>query len=286
MPVLHGLGFAALWRPDLIAGALAVGALYLGGLPPDGANGRRVALFLFGLCALYGAYGTPLAAIAGRWLFSARVAQDMLLAFVAAPLLLGAVPPKWLRACVRRPGARRAVAVLTRPVVAVIVFHGILGLDLASAVVSMLRAHPWMMPVDALILLLASVEMWWPLMVDLPELPQPAPGIQLLYLFVNWLLITLAFAVLTFGDGLPYTAYADAPGAFGLTPKTDRQLGGVLLGGLSHVSYLIALGSIFLRWSRQESVTADPARLYTRLRGAGLNEDEAREVAGLGDRPR
>lgn len=286
MPALGGLGFIALWRPDLMLGALVVGALYLRGLVPERANARRVPLFALGLLALYGAYGTPLAAMAGHWLFSARVAQDVLVAFVAAPLLLGALPPRWLRAAVRRPPLRAVVATLTRPVVAILVFHAILGLDLASPVVGLLRAHPWLMPVDALVLLLASIEMWWPLMVDLPEVPQPAPGVQLLYLFVNWLLITLAFAVLTFGDGLPYTAYAAAPGAFGLTPRIDRQLGGVVLGGLSHVAYLIALGSIFLRWARQESLTAHPARVYSRLRGAGLSEDEAREIAGLGDRPR
>ncbi len=285
MAVLGGLGPFALWRPDLIVGALIAGGLYLRSLPPDRGNGRRVALFAIGLAALYGAYGTPLAAIAGRWLFSARAAQDVLVAFVAAPLLLAATPPRWLRALIRRPAVRRAVATLTRPVVAILVFHGILGLDLASPVIGLLRAHPWFVLPEAVVLLLTSVEMWWPLMVDLPELPQPAGGVQLVYLFVNWLVITLAFAVLTFGDGLPYTAYADAPGAFGLTPKTDRQLGGVVLGATSHIAYLVALGAIFFRWARQESVTANPARVYAQLRGAGWSDAEAKQIAGL-DEPR
>jgi putative membrane protein len=286
---LADAGPLALWRPDLAAGALAVVLTYLrwGMAGPGGLAERawRGLAFLCGLALLYGAFGTPVAWLADHWLLSARVLQEVLVAFGAAPLLLLGLPPRVCRVCLRPTGLRRAARQLTRPVVAVVTFHGLLALDLAAPVVDALRLHPWLVPVQAAVLLAASLLMWCPLLVDLPELAAPGYAVQLLYLFVNWLLVTLAFALFTFGDGLPYPAYAAHASALGISPKADRQLGGIFLGALSHLAYLVALGAVFARWARHEGLTASPTGVYTRLRTAGWTEEEARRIAGLPDAP-
>lgn len=272
-------------RPGPTALVLLAAAAYGWALvrSPLGAAERagRGGAFAAGAAVAWAALGGPVGALVARGVFSARVAQDVLLAFGAVPLCIAGLPAAWVRRALRGRRARRVAAATCRPVPAILVFHAVLFLGLLPASVGLLQRLPALSAAAAAVLAGTAAQMWAPLMVDVPELPGPAAGIQLLYLFFNWLLVTIAFAFLLFDHGLPYDAGSRAVLPFGFTPDQDRQLGAVALGLASHAAYLVALGAIFVRWAEREAATASPGHVYERLRGGGWTDAEARRIAGL-----
>jgi len=266
------------------AGVLAACALLLGaylsgiggrGSAPPAVRARRAACCGTALAVLATAYATPLPGRLSAGPFSLRVLQAVLTGFVAAPLLLTSLPPRWLRGAVRPAPARRVLAALVRPLPALLPFHAELALYLTRPGAAA-AALAW-----APLLLVTALLMWAPLLVRIPGLPDPSVPAQLLYLFANWLVVTLGFGLLLFSAAGPPPAGGPLLGA----ARLDRQLGAVFLGVGSHLAYFVLLTIIFVRWAQQEAVTATPDRLLRGLRRGGWSEAEARHLAGLAAHP-
>jgi cytochrome c oxidase assembly factor CtaG len=276
-------------RPEVVLPLVLLEALQLRGIlrRPAGVGERvaRALAFALGLAAVAAACAGPVGRLVGGGVFSARVAQDVLLTFGAVPLGIVGLPAEWVRAALRPRGVRRVARVATRPAVAIASFHAALFAGLLPVTVGVLGHRPVLSAVAGAVLVATAVQMWTPLLVDVPELRGPALGVQLLYLFFNWLLVTLAFAVLLFDGRLPYDGALHAVLPFGFSADQDRQLGAVILGLGSHIAYLVALAALFLRWADREAATASPGHVYVRLRGGGWTDAEARRIAGLPPRP-
>lgn len=217
-----------------------------------GASARKVTLFSLGVAVLWLGAGWPLHDLAERYLYSMHMVQHLLFTLVAPPLLIAGLPDWLLREILRPKAVSRVVRFLTRPVVALIAFNGVLLFTHWPAVVdASVRSEPLHFGLHVLIVASAFV-MWWPVMSPLPEMPAlPAPG-QMLYLFLQSLAPTVPASFLTFGSTPLYPVYASFPRIWGIDALTDQLIAGLtmkLAGGLILWGFI---GAIFFRWFAQE----------------------------------
>jgi putative membrane protein len=217
-----------------------------------GASGRKVTLFSLGVAVLWLGADWPLHDLAERYLYSMHMVQHLLFTLVAPPLLIAGLPDWLLRDILRPRVVSRVVRFLTRPLVALIVFNGVLLFSHWPAVVDVsVRSEPLHFGLHVLIVASAFV-MWWPVMSPLPEMPAlPAPG-QMLYLFLQSLAPTVPASFLTFGSTPLYPVYASFPRIWGIDALTDQLIAGLtmkLAGGLILWGFIAA---IFFRWFAQE----------------------------------
>jgi putative membrane protein len=213
---------------------------------------RRTRFFLIGMAVLWLGADWPIHDLAERYLYHVHMVQHLLFTLVAPPLLIAGVPAWLLRTFLVPRSVSVVFRVLTKPLVALILFNGALLLVHWPAVV--LASVSSELTHFSLHLLLTSTAllMWWPVMSPLPEYPAlPAPG-QMLYLFLQSLTPTIPASFLTFGDHALYPVYATYPRIWGIGVLTDQLVAGLimkLIGG-AILSGFIAV--IFFRWYRLE----------------------------------
>jgi putative membrane protein len=253
-----------IWHPHLEAWALVavLAAAYLTairragpryvepGEPPATAGQRG--FFFAGLVAMLLASDWPIHDLAERHLYSVHMAQHMLLTLVVPPLLLAGTPhwmarlllkPRWLMALARR---------LTRPLIALLVYNGLLVLSHWPAVVdATLRSEPVHF-LSHSILFGSAIVMWWPVLSPLPEIPRASYPAQMLYLFLQTIVPTVPASFLTFAEHPVYHFYETLPRWFSISVVEDQRIAGL---GMKIVGGLLLWGVItvlFFRWSSKE----------------------------------
>lgn len=213
---------------------------------------RRTRFFLAGVAVLWVGADWPIHDLAERYLYHVHMLQHTLFTLVAAALLIAGMPAWLLRQLLRPRAVARAFRFVTRPLVALIAFNGMLLFVHWPAVVDLsIRSQGIHLGLHALLLLTALL-MWWPVLSPLPEHPAlPAPG-QMVYLFLQSLTPTIPASFLTFGSQALYPAYASFPRIWGIGVLTDQLLAGLimkLLGGAILWGFITV---IFFRWYQQE----------------------------------
>jgi putative membrane protein len=255
-------------HPSVVIGLVLLGGLYafLGGLK---APRRHVASFAAALLVLFVALNGPLHNLSDVYLFSAHMAQHLLLTLLFPPLLLYGTPAwvvRWILASL--PGWLTALArVATRPVVAAAVFTAPIVLwHVPVFYEAALRNHNLHI-LQHLVFLTTAVIMWWPVLSPVPELPRiPYPG-QMLYLFLLGLPMSITGALITLSDSVLYPFYAEAPRVsqdLGALP--DQQIGGLLMWVVGGLALWGAMTVVWFRWSvwegRGEAERAVPLAAY------------------------
>ncbi len=229
---------------------------------------RRSLFFIGGMALLLIAAASPLAVLAHGYLFSAHMAEHLLLVLVVPPLLLLGLPPAAARRALRHPLAAGVVRVLGRPVVgwlsgaaAMWVWHypPLLTAALHSGVLHLF---------EQLSLLLLGCVFWWQVAGPLPE-RRLAPLLTVLYLFTACVACTVLGIILSFAPAGLYPAYvnpADRLGIlplirqqWGLSPATDQQLGGLLMWVPACTVYLSAVIAVLARWYATPEADAEGA---------------------------
>jgi putative membrane protein len=213
---------------------------------------RQVRLFLGGMAVLWAGAEWPIHDLAERYLYSAHMVQHMLFSLVAAPLLVAGLPAWMLRRVLRPRGLRAVVRFLTRPVVALALFNGVLLFTHWPAVVDVSVGSEWAHFGLHALLVGSALAMWWPVVSPLPELPPlPAPG-QCLYLFLQSLAPTIPASFLTFGTRPLYPVYATFPRIWGIGPLDDQLIAGLIMKILGGLILWSVIAVIFFRWHAQE----------------------------------
>jgi putative membrane protein len=214
---------------------------------------RRRNLFLGGAAAVLVGAGWPIHDLAERYLYSMHMVQHMLFTFLAAPLVLTGLPAWMWRVMLRPAPLRAAWAVLTRPLVALIVANGVLLFthwpEIVELSVGSELAH---FSLHAL-LFGSAVVMWWPVLSPMPELPALSPPGQLLYLFFQSLAPTIPASFLTFGREPLYDVYASFPRIWGIAPLTDQLIAGLVMKLVGGAILWAVIAVVFFRWGREES---------------------------------
>ncbi len=182
------------------------------------------------------------------YLFSAHMVQHLLLTLLVPPLLLAGVPGSMLRPLLRNRVVASTARVLTRPKVCFATFNLVVALwhlpVFYNAAVDSHAIHI----VQHLMFMVAAVMLWWPILSQLPELPRLSYPMQMLYLFLTTLPMSVVAVLITYSGNLLYPGYAAAPRILGITPMEDQLIGGLIMWIPGGLVFLAVISVIFFRW--------------------------------------
>jgi putative membrane protein len=252
-------------HPSVLAGLVLLGGLYvfLGGLTSPR---RHVASFAAALLVLFVALNGPLHNLSDNYLFSAHMAQHLLLTLVFPPLLLYGTPAHVVRPLLRPRWVLAVGRVVTRPLAAASLFTAPIVLWHVPALYeAALRNHDLHI-VQHLVFLTTAVIMWWPILSPVPELPRIQHLMQMLYLFLLGIPMSVTGALITLSSSVLYPFYAAAPRVGALSPLDDQQIGGLLMWVLGGLMLWIVMSVIWFRYSvwdqRGDAETRVPEEAY------------------------
>ena len=195
-------------------------------------------------------------------LFSVHMVQHIILTLVAPPLIaLGAPITLLLR--LARPQTRRrwilpalhsrVVRALSFPVVAWVLFAGVMWATHFSAVFDRALEDPLVHDLEHALFLGAGLLFWWPAVALDPapwRMPHPA---RALYVFLQMPQNTFLAVVLLNAPTALYAHYATLARTWGPTPLADQQAAAGIMWLAGDAIFLIAVMAIVLAWMRAES---------------------------------
>jgi putative membrane protein len=220
------------------------------GAPSDGR--RRTTLFSLGMVCLWLGADWPVHDLAEGYLYSVHMAQHLLFTLVAPPLLIAGMPAWMWRGILRPRWLFLAFRFLTRPIVALILFNGLLLFTHWPEVVeASVRSELTHFSLHVL-LFGSAILMWWPVMSPLVELPALTPPAQMMYLFAQSLAPTIPASFLTFGRTLLYPVYGTFPRLWGISALNDQLIAGLLMKLVGGFILWGFIATIFFRWYARE----------------------------------
>jgi putative copper resistance protein D len=258
--------------PTVVAGLLAVGALYLRGVRrvrhPDRALTNRAICFVGGLVVLWIALQSPIDAYADARL-SVHMLQHLLLTMVAAPLLvlgapvtlvLRAATPAFRRRFVLPMLRSRPLRLLTAPVVSWAQFALVLWASHFSPLYEAAIRSTGVHALEHLLYVVSAVLFWSPV-AGLDPSPKRLshPG-RLLYLFLAMPQASFLGLAMWAAGRVLYPSYQAALGPAALD---DQRLAGTIMGSAGMLIMVPALGLVLLDWLAREE--RDAARIDARL---------------------
>jgi putative membrane protein len=221
-------------------------------------NLQQLALFITGLIALIVTLTGPLDRLARERSFSIYIFQQMLLVFVAPPLLLAGIPDWMLRPLLLNRWVEPVARIVTRPLFAFLFFSAVFTLvhyPLVCDRVCQLR--PLFGDVHTL-LLGTGLILWFPLLSPLPEYPRMSYPMQIMFVFLLTIPMTAVAAPITMAQSVLYSFYFAGPHPLGLTPAADQVLGGLIMWIGQGVYLMFVFSAIFFRWAQRDDEEMPP----------------------------
>jgi putative membrane protein len=239
-----------------VAGLLVLAALYLWrarlSRAERGISVRKsqVAMFFGGLALMFFSLNGWIHDLSDYYLFSAHMVQHLFLAMGVAPLLIMGTPGWMIRPLLRN----RVVATLARPfanpIICFVVFNVVLvGWHLPplyNAAMTYHEVHIF----QHLLLLMASVIMWWPVLSPMAEFPRISYPAQMLYLFLMTIPMSVVSVAIAYSNSILYPAYSIAPRVFRLSPMDDQMLGGLIMWIPGGLYFFAIISVIFYKWQQ------------------------------------
>jgi putative membrane protein len=202
---------------------------------------------------LWAALDWPLGPLGAGYLLTAHTLQYLALAGLAAPLLLGGLQPAMAARCALDGPSGPLLDQLTRPLVAALVFNGVLIVTHVPAVVDRLLVSALGTFAIDLVWFASSLLFWWPVMVGRPGMDRLVGPAGVLYLFLGGIPSHGVGALLTLATYPLYGLYELAPRVGDISARADQQLAGVIMWVGAPVVGLVAMSILFFRWARSES---------------------------------
>ena len=245
-------------HPSTVIGLAALGALYhwragLGPLQPDTktravpSTGQR-ATFYGALLLIFLSLNGWLHDLSDYYLFSAHMIQHLLLTLVAPPLLLMGVPGWMFRPALRS----RAVAAVARRIttgpMCFAIFSVVLAIWHLPPVYGLAMEHHNIHIVQHLCFMVAATLMWWPVLSPLPELPRLSYPLQMLYLFLLSIPMSIIAICIGYSDHVLYPAYSAAPRIWGITPMQDQLIGALIMWVPGGLFFFAIITVVFFKW--------------------------------------
>lgn len=215
---------------------------------------QRIA-FYAGIFSLYAVSSWPLHDIGEQSLFMVHMIEHIVFGFVAPPLLLVGTP-WWLIRLAVKP-VLPVLKVLTKPVVALVLFNATLGLIHVPGILTLMVTSDLAHFGFHIALFVTGVLMWWPVLGPIPDIPQLSPFMRMGYLFLQSLVPTIPAAFLAFGQTPLYPIYETFPRLWGISAIDDQVLAGLIMklgGGLLLWGYI---AWIWFSWWEDEQRYSD-----------------------------
>jgi putative membrane protein len=243
-------------HPSTVIGIIALGALYgwrlraaerTGDAP---APAQRLA-FAGGLLVLFAALNGPIHDLSDSYLFSAHMVQHLLLTMLVTPLLIVGMSAAMLRPIVIRPAFAAIAKRLTAGAAAFVIFNVTLIAWHLPPLYNLAMANHNVHIFQHLCFLIASVLMWWPLLSrtrELPPLPRP---LQMLYICLLMIPMSVIGMIITYAEEILYPAYESAPRISSLSPQQDQLVGGLIMWIPGSLIYIALLTVVFFKWARE-----------------------------------
>jgi putative membrane protein len=230
-------------------------------------NQRQQMAFWLGILVLFLALTGPLASYAHGFSFSAYIFQQMLLVFVAPPLLLLGLPDWMARPVMTNRFVEPWMRRLTRPLIAFLTFSLFFALLHLPALCDRVCHAQSFYGGIRVALVMVGLLLWWPMLSPLPEYPRLTYPMQILYLFLLMIPMTAVAAPITMAETVLYMYYAMGVHPFGLTPLADQVLGGLIMWIGQGVYIMFVFSGIFFRWAQREdsevpAINRKPARVH------------------------
>ena len=248
-------------EPLLLASLLLVGWLYALAVGPLRAKlstaekfpAVACICFYTGLILLYLAVGSPLDQLGEQFLFSAHMAQHMLLIYFVPTLLFFGAPGWLLDYLLQNKHTANTLRVLTHPACSGLLFTFVYTVwhvpALYEAALQDKRVHileHWTM-------FSLGVLMLWPFLNRSQQVPRRSYPVRLVAIFLLMVGQLPVFAFLTFAGEAIYPTYIWAPRITDLDPLNDQILGGVIMKVVNMGFSLTILGTCFYFWARSEA---------------------------------
>lgn len=227
------------------------------GPPPTG--GQR-ALFMTALVTIFLSLNGPLHDLSDSYLFSAHMVQHLVLTLVAPPLLIAGTPASLFRQALRFRAVASVAMRITRPIAAFAIFNVVLAFWHLPLFYNLAVLHHPVHITQHLMFMAAATLMWWPLIGAVPELPRPAPPLQILYCFLMTIPMSIIAIFVTYADGVLYPAYASAPRLWGISPMEDQLYGGLIMWIPGGFFFLGVMAVVFFRWAALEGQSVGVGR--------------------------
>jgi putative membrane protein len=241
-------------HPSTVIGLTALGWLYFWrarSRDGDGpSTGQRIA-FVSGLVLLFLILNGPLHDLSDFYLFSGHMVQHLIMELIVPPLLIAGTPGWMIRPALQWPVVRWLAPRVTTGAMAFAIFNVTLSFWHIPALYNLALLHHNVHILQHVAFLVASVLMWWPFMSTLPELPRLSYPGQMLYCFLMTVPMSVVAIYIAMADTVLYTLYASSPRLWGITPKMDQLIGGLIMwipGGLFFYGVMTV---VFFRWQRQ-----------------------------------
>ena len=192
----------------------------------------------------------PVHDLSEGYLYSVHMVQHLVYTLILPPMFIWGTP-RWLWRWLLRP-ILPVFRLLTRPLLALIVFNAVIAGSHWTALVSAaVRSGPMHLG-QHVILVATAFLMWWPVLSPLPELPRLAPPLQMVYLFLQSLVPTVPASFLTMAEGPIYRIYGEFPRTLGLSVVADQQLAGAIMKIGGGAILWAGIVVVFFRWFAEE----------------------------------
>jgi putative membrane protein len=242
--------FSVHW--STVIGLTALGALYLwrARVSPEPIGRAKPVLFFTALVVMFLSLNGWLHDLSDYYLFTAHMVQHLLLAMVVAPLLIMGIPG-WM---IRPALSSRIVARLAAPFRSAIVCYAVFNVVLVGwhlpPLYNLAMAYHNVHIAQHLLLLIASVIMWWPVLSPMAEFPRLSYPAQMLYLFVMTIPMSVLSVAIAYSGSLLYPAYSSAPRVLHLSPMDDQLLGGLIMWIPGGLYFFAVISVIFFKWQK------------------------------------
>ena len=182
------------------------------------------------------------------YLFSAHMVQHLLLTLVVPPMLIMGTPGWMLRPALAWRRVDAVARWLTRPTRCFMIFTVVLAAWHLPPMYEFAMAHHNIHIVQHLCFMVAATLMWWPILSPLPELPRLSYPLQMLYLFLLTIPMSIVAICIGYSDHILYPAYSSAPRIWGITPMQDQLVGALIMWVPGGLFFFAIISVVFFRW--------------------------------------
>jgi putative membrane protein len=234
----------------------------------------RVASFAAGVAVLLTAFLSPLDRLGEERLFSAHMAQHLLIGDVAPLLIVVGLSGPLLRPLLALRPVQRLRG-LAHPLVALPLWAANLSVWHLTPLYDAALDHDAVHALQHMLFFVCGTLVWFALLEPLPGPTWFTAGRKLAFVAVMWAVSLALSQVFLWSGHVYYARYVDAPRTWSLSPLADQRAGGgIMLVEGSLVMIGVAVWLLFRLFRESES--------RQRLLDAGLAHDAATRAARYG----